>query len=62
MGVVLEADDEELQRRVAIKVMARERVQDPAAKARFVREARAVAAIDHENVVPIHHVGEDSNT
>src|SRR5439155_18895072 len=59
MGIVLEADDEELQRRVAIKIMARERAQDPAAKARFLREARAAAAIDHENVVPIHHVGED---
>src|SRR5262249_21895179 len=59
MGVVLEADDEELQRRVAIKIMARERAQDPAARARFLREARAAAAIDHDNVVPIHHVGEE---
>src|SRR5262249_35921857 len=59
MGVVLEAEDEELQRRVALKVMARERAQDPAAKSRFLREARAAAAIEHENVVPIHHVGED---
>jgi serine/threonine protein kinase len=59
MGVVVEADDEELQRRVAIKVMASERAQDPVAKVRFMREAQAAAAIDHENVVPIHHVGED---
>src|SRR5262245_15858829 len=59
MGVVLEADDEKLQRPVAVKVLAPERAQDPAAKARFLREARAAAAINHENVVPIHHVGED---
>ena len=59
MGIVLEADDEELQRRVAIKVMNSERAQDPAVKARFLREARAAAAIDHENVVAINHVGED---
>jgi serine/threonine protein kinase len=61
MGVVLEADDDKLQRRVAIKVMARDRAQDPEAKARFVREARAAAAIEHENVVPIYHVGEDED-
>jgi serine/threonine protein kinase len=60
MGVVLEAEDDELQRRVAIKVMALERAQHPHAKARFLREARAAAAIEHENVVRIHHVGEDS--
>jgi serine/threonine protein kinase len=60
MGIVLEADDEELHRRVAVKVLVRERAQDPAAKARFLQEARAAAAIEHENVVPIYHVGEDS--
>jgi serine/threonine protein kinase len=59
MDVVVEAADEDLQRRVAIKVMAPEPAQHPDAKARFLREARAAAAIDHENVVPIHHVGEE---
>jgi hypothetical protein len=59
MGVVLEAHDEELRRRVAVKVMAPHLLKRPDAKARFVREARAAAAIDHENVVPIYHVGED---
>jgi hypothetical protein len=59
MGVVLEAYDEELRRRVAVKVMASHLLRRPDAKARFLREARAAAAIDHENVVPIYHVGED---
>src|SRR5262245_62180381 len=48
------SEDEELQRRVAVKILGRERAQDPAAKTRFLREARAAAAIEHENVVPIH--------
>jgi len=60
MGVVLEADDEDLNRRVALKVMAPELAKDPQARARFLREARAAAAIDHENVVPIYHVGEEN--
>jgi hypothetical protein len=60
MGIVLEAEDEELERRVAIKVMALERAKDPQAKARFLREAQAAAAIEHDNIVPIHHVGEDA--
>src|SRR5262249_52371164 len=37
-----------------------ERARDPGAKARFLREAQAAAGIDHENVVPIHHVGEEA--
>src|SRR5262249_25148378 len=55
MGVVLEAYDEQLRRRVAVKVMAPHLLKRPDAKARFLREARAAAAIDHENVVPIYH-------
>jgi hypothetical protein len=60
MGVVHEAEDEALRRRVAVKVMSLELVQRPHARERFGREARAAAAIEHENVVPIHHVGEES--
>jgi hypothetical protein len=59
MGVVLEAEDEQLRRRVALKMMAPERARDARAKDRFLREARAAAAIEHENVVPIHHIGEE---
>src|SRR5689334_5393624 len=41
MGVVLEAEDGRLQRRVAVKVMGPDRARDPAARALFLREARA---------------------
>jgi hypothetical protein len=62
MGVVYEAQDEALNRRVAIKVMAANRAKDRDARARFSREARAVAAIEHQNVVPIYQVGEERGT
>ncbi|MFO0804021.1 MAG: protein kinase [Gemmataceae bacterium] len=60
MGVVYEAEDARLGRRVAIKLVARgHSSDDPAAAERFLREARAVARIEHDNVVPILHVDED---
>ena len=58
-GIVLKAFDEKLQRIVAIKVMAPELAATSPARKRFVREARATAAIRHLNVVNIHAV-EDS--
>jgi hypothetical protein len=58
MGVVLKAFDEALQRVVAIKVMAPQLATGAAARQRFVREARAAAAIRDEHVIDIHAVGE----
>jgi hypothetical protein len=58
MGAVLAADDPALGRPVAVKVMLPHRAADPAARARFLREARAAAAVRHDHVVPIFHVGE----
>jgi serine/threonine-protein kinase len=55
-GVVLKAIDPALSRYVAIKVLAAELAVSAAARARFAREARAVAAVVHENVVAIHSV------
>ncbi len=60
MGIVLAAEDTHLKRLVAIKLIATEFATNPAARDRFLREARAVAKIEHENVVPILHVGEDA--
>ncbi len=60
MGVVLEAEDTHLKRLVAIKLIASEYAANAAARERFLRKARAVARIEHENVVPILHVGEDA--
>jgi serine/threonine protein kinase len=57
MGVVFEAQDERLKRTVALKVLPPS--LGPDARGRFLQEARAAAAIDHENVVTIYQVGED---
>lgn len=59
MGSVLRARDTGLQRDVAIKIMNEELGATAAGRARFLREARAAAAVTHENVVTIHAVHED---
>ena len=58
MGLVFEAEDVRLRRRVAIKVMRPTLAIDPVARERFLREARAVAAVQHDHVVSIFQVGE----
>jgi len=55
MGVVYEAIDPALGRRVAVKVLFE---RSAAASARFVREARAMARLNHDNVVTIYDVGQ----
>jgi serine/threonine protein kinase len=59
MGVVYLAEDLQLQRRVALKVMLPTLAVSPSNRERFLREARAAAAIEHEHIVPIFQVGED---
>jgi eukaryotic-like serine/threonine-protein kinase len=59
MGVVFRAEDPALRRVVALKVMRPEVAADPTAKARFLREARATAAVEHDHIVPIFQVSED---
>lgn len=58
MGVVLKAFDERLRRIVAIKLLRRELADDRIAIARFLREARAAAALSHPNIVSVFAVGE----
>ena len=60
MGVVLEAWDSALQRLVALKVISPELADDPGFRARFVREARAQAALVSEHVVHVYAHGEDA--
>jgi serine/threonine protein kinase len=60
MGIVYEAQDEWLGRTVALKVLRSGLPAEQIARARFLREARAMAAIDHPNVVTIYQVGEAS--
>jgi serine/threonine protein kinase len=59
MGGVYLAHDEGLDRRVALKVLLPEAAAEPGARERFLREARAAAAVKHDNVVTIYHVGQD---
>jgi serine/threonine protein kinase/WD40 repeat protein len=61
MGVVYAAKDTRLGRSVALKFLASELVRDPAAKARFLTEARAASALDHTNLCAILEVGESED-
>ncbi|TBR22640.1 serine/threonine protein kinase [bacterium] len=56
MGVVYEARDRTLERRVAIKEMSPEIARDPRGRERFIAEARTVARLTHPNIVAIHSV------
>jgi hypothetical protein len=56
MGVVVRAFDEKLHRVVAIKALAPQLAISGASRQRFVREARATAAVTHDNVIGIHAV------
>jgi len=56
MGVVYKAEDIELQRRVAIKVLASELASDDAVE-RMRAEARTMARLEHPGIVPLHDVG-----
>src|SRR5262245_65944878 len=58
MAVVYEAEQVSLGRRVALKVLPQALRLDPTRKARFEREARAVARLHHTNIVPVFGVGE----
>ncbi|HEY3125013.1 MAG TPA: protein kinase [Thermoanaerobaculia bacterium] len=59
MGEVCKARDSRLDREVAIKVLPEHLAHDPAALSRFEREAKAVAAISHPNILAIHDFGRE---
>ena len=60
MGVVYQAHDTRVNRRVAIKVLPPERVADPVLTQRFTQEARAAGALNHPNIVTIHDIQSDA--
>ncbi len=62
MGVVFLAEDAHLRRQVALKVLSPQLASNDAARQRFLREARATAAVRNDHVVTIHHVGEQDGT
>ena len=61
MGEVYRARDEQLLREVAVKVLPQSTARDGEAVARFEREARAVAALSHPNIVAVHSFGSEGD-
>src|SRR5205085_12634350 len=59
MGSVYLCEHVLMRRRVALKVLPTDRVTDPVVLERFYREARAVAALDHRNIVRAYDIDRD---
>jgi WD40 repeat protein/serine/threonine protein kinase/tetratricopeptide (TPR) repeat protein len=62
MGVVYEAEQVSLGRRVALKLLPRGTIQDGWKVERFRREARSAARLHHTNIVPVFEVGQDGDS
>jgi len=62
MGEVYLAQDQKLDRTVALKILPAEFASDPARMHRFVQEAKAASALDHPNVAHIYEIGEADGT
>ncbi len=59
MGTVFLADDEKLQRQVALKVLSPNQTADPASLQRFLNEARSAARLDHDHIARVFFYGDD---
>ena len=62
MGVVYRAVQEGLERPVALKLIAPELARDQEFRARFVRESRLAASLDHPHVIPVYEAGEEDGS
>ncbi len=61
MGVVYRATQLDLQRTIALKLIAPSLAMDPDFRDRFIRETRTAANIDHPNVIPVFYAGEEQD-
>jgi serine/threonine protein kinase len=62
MGVVYLASDTGLDRKVALKLLTPDYADDEAFRARFLRESKLAASIDHPNIIPVYDAGEIEGT
>src|ERR1700688_2115968 len=60
MGEVYRAQDARLKREVALKILPEALAHDPIRRQRFEQEARAVAALNHPNIVAIYDIGSEN--
>jgi len=61
MGSVFLAEHVTMNRRVALKIISRQVSRDPASRERFLAEARAIASLDHPNIVQAYSIDNEAN-